>query len=681
MRLSQTGDVAVFGGNGAYGILAQSLGGGGGLIDDLFAGTAGGSGRGGSIDLMINGQVFAPGAGSTAVAAQSLGSLGGGNITINALGAIRGGSGSGAGILLAGGLNNLVTVGTSVSAVSGLAVVGTTGNDTIVNNGLAVGNFRLGGGTNALINAVGGTVITIDTIDLRDGAGSNGIFTNSGTLLLGQSASKYPIDLLAGDKLVASTFGDPATDVMLGTTVISAVALDGDLVMTPTSKSVWDVAFGPYASDRINVTGNAAVNGTADVTLTWLQDKKPVTLISTGGSAIDNGLKVKDTLALDFSIVTAAGAINLAFQSNFGLPFLNSNERALGGSFDSALTVGESAGIGRLLALLGNLSVGQEQTYKAIMAELDPELFVAPQLVQFDAARQFGEGVLGCRESGRAPRKACVWGYAGLNSFDRGTDRGDFHFRQSTANRLRAGVEVPVGADWTIGAALGFDDLGEMRFDGDRAFADGEAIHGGIAVGRSFGAQGAGSARLALTGGVQSTDMTRQQSVFVSSVGNSHYKTDYVGATADIGYSFGTGMVFVRPAVTGSMFRLGQRSFAEEGLGGLGITGVKGHSWIGTVSPGATLGARLSRMATVSVNAGGVFHDRGSVSAPLRLVGANPASDPAIINSRFDKSAWTGGLDLVLGGTGPVSIDLGYQGEFGRSVISHNGRLMLKARF
>ena len=680
VRLTQTGDVAVLGDH-ATGIIAQSLGGGGGRIDDIFSGTAGGVGRGGTIDLLLNGQVYAPGAGSVAVTAQSLGSRGGSNINITALGSLRGGSGTGVAAIIDGGKDNLLTSNVALSAVSGNAVTATSGNDTVINNGLAVGNFRLGAGTNALINSAGATLVTIDTLDLQDGVGSSGTFTNAGNLMLGQSASKYPVDLAAGEALPIQFAGEPKTDLLSGTAVISRVALDGNIVLTPTSHSVWDVAFGPYASDKISATGNAAVNGTADVTVTWLENNKPVTLISTGGSAVDNGLKVKDTLALDFSIVTAPNAINLAFTSNFGLSFLKTNERALGGSFDSALVAGNSGGIGRLLALLGNLTAGQESLYKSIMAELDPGLFVAPQLVQFDAARDFGSNVLGCREVDRRDNRACVWGYAAANRYQRSTDRGEYRFDQHDGNRMRMGVELPLGADWQAGAAFGYDDLGDMRYDNDRAIADGEAVHAGVALARSFGDRGQGTAKLSLTGGLQTVDLTRRQSVFVSAVGSSHYQTDYLGGTAEIGYSVGTGPLFARPSIEGSMFRLGQGRFTEQGLGGLGIAGLRHHEWIGTVSPRMTVGARLGTSATFSLNAGGVFHEKSVITAPLRIIGANPSADPAMIRSRFDKTAWSGGFDLVVGNSDKVSVDLGYRGEFGKSVTSHDAHFTFRAKF
>lgn len=129
------------------------------------------------------------------------------------------------------------------------------------------------------------------------------------------------------------------------------------------------------------------------------------------------------------------------------------------------------------------------------------------------------------------------------------------------------------------------------------------------------------------------------------------------------------------------MFRLGQGRFTEQGLGGLGISGLSHHEWIGTVSPRMTIGARLGRSSTFSLNAGGVFHDKSVITAPLRLIGANPAADPAMIRSRFDKSAWSGGFDLVVGNRDKVSVDLGYRGEFGKSVTSHDAHFTFRAKF
>jgi hypothetical protein len=274
-----------------------------------------------------------------------------------------------------------------------------------------------------------------------------------------------------------------------------------------------------------------------------------------------------------------------------------------------------------------------------------------------------------------------VWGYAASARYHRNSERGDYRFLQESGDRMRMGIEWRVESGWKVGAAFGYEDLGTMRYDSGRAQAKGEAVHGGIAVAKSFGDRDQGMASVSLTGGLQTVDLSRRQAIFVNATGTSHYKTDYLGTTAEIGYSFGAGSLFARPSIEGSMFRLGQRQFVEQGLAGLGVTGLNHHEWIGTVSPKVTLGARLGSAGTLSFNAGGVFHDKSAITAPLRLIGANTAADPAMIRTSFDKSAWTGGMDLVIGNSDKVSADFGYRAEFGKSVTSRSVHFTVRAKF
>ena len=388
IRLAQTGDVTVLG-DSAYGILAQSLGGGGGLIDGVFQGTAGGVGRGETIGLDFDGGIIAFGVNSTAIMAQSLGSLGGNNITIGATGDVRGGSGSGAGIALDGGADNLVTINSSLSAVSGRAMTGTYGNDRLENEGLTVGNVLLGGGNNLVHTAADATFLTIDTLDLRDGAGSTGLFDNDGTLLMGLAASRVPIDLLNGTTFAPPMITNSKTDLLVGTSVISHVALDGDFRQSASGVMNYDIAFGPYASDRIDATGSAAADGTANITLTWLENNRNVTLISTGAGGIDNGLNPVDTIAIDYGILANAAGIHLTLATDFAQDFLNHDEQEIGRNLNSSVTVGGASGIGRLLALIGNLTAGQEDIYAGIFAELDPESLLAPTIAQLELGARF----------------------------------------------------------------------------------------------------------------------------------------------------------------------------------------------------------------------------------------------------------------------------------------------------
>src|SRR5690606_37364763 len=145
---------------------------------------------------------------------------------------------------------------------------------------------------------------------------------------MGLSAPRLPLDLAAGE-----TFGDldgrgdPAFNLLYGTRVISTVALNGDFVQTADGRMAFDVAFGPYGSDRVDVTGDAVVDGAGDITLTWLENAEPVTLFATGGAGVDHGLEITDTLAMDYRVLADGTGVHLAFTSDFGQPFLNADGR------------------------------------------------------------------------------------------------------------------------------------------------------------------------------------------------------------------------------------------------------------------------------------------------------------------------------------------------------------------
>ena len=93
VTIVQQGDIRTIGAN-TYGLLLQSVGGGGGWVDGGFAGAAGGAGAGQALSFDYIGDILSTGQDSTAAFAQSVGRTGGGDITGSLDGAVRGGSGS-----------------------------------------------------------------------------------------------------------------------------------------------------------------------------------------------------------------------------------------------------------------------------------------------------------------------------------------------------------------------------------------------------------------------------------------------------------------------------------------------------------------------------------------------------------------------------------------------------------
>jgi autotransporter-associated beta strand protein len=264
VTVASAGDIGTEGAN-AYGIFAQSVGGGGGLAggigtiteiidrafglnfagsvggngsggavtvtqagtirtlgvaaDGIFAQSAGGQGLGGTVDITLNGNIFALGEGSNGILAQSSGIEGTGNITVTIdSGAVVGGSPggddittAGAGVLILDGNSNRVTnrgTITTTAGVAGFAVRATGGNETLHNFGTLTGSVDLGTGTNALINAAGGLFESGATIQL----GAGNAFSNSGLLSPG-GAGLLQTSTLTGNLLHTGT---PALLIDLG---------------------------------------------------------------------------------------------------------------------------------------------------------------------------------------------------------------------------------------------------------------------------------------------------------------------------------------------------------------------------------------------------------------------------------------------------------------------------------
>ena len=148
----------------------------------IFAQSAGGTGSGGSITVTNSGNILAEGANSDGISAQSVGGTGGGNISVTVLsGTVQGGRGTGSAVrIMEGSTNTLTSYGTITSkdGLAGNAIIGTSGNDTINNYGTLTGTVNLGTGTNAFHNDVNATFNSGTSVNL----GTGNMLTNAGTL-------------------------------------------------------------------------------------------------------------------------------------------------------------------------------------------------------------------------------------------------------------------------------------------------------------------------------------------------------------------------------------------------------------------------------------------------------------------------------------------------------------------
>ena len=309
-------------GAGAFGIIAQSVGGGGGIgvgpVSGLPAFLAGaGSGTGGDVSVTVNGGVYATGAGATAITAHSEGPDGNGDISVALMsGSVVGGSG-GAGVsFLAGRTNRLENHGlvTTMDDIDGLALSGTTGDEAIDNAGGVIGSVELGTGTSSFANRQGAFFYAGPNVDL-----GGGILDNAGLLAPGGPGSRM------------------------------TTTLSGSLVQGATG--VLDVTLDPRSgsTDRILVSGTADVGGTFNLGIINAGNAKPgsfrhTVIEASGGIGPDRPVIVTPPSAVATYSVTVpdANRMDLAYSVNFAPAGLDPNQRSVALTVDAI----QRAGIG-----------------------------------------------------------------------------------------------------------------------------------------------------------------------------------------------------------------------------------------------------------------------------------------------------------------------------------------------
>ncbi len=236
INVAHSGNITTLG-DAAHGIFAQSAGGSNGL--------------GGKVEVSLSGDVIAQGAGSAAIFAQSTGLRGGTNILVNiASGTVQGGSGSGVGVRIADGANNTLINHGTISSRSGAAIIGTGGNETINNYGTVIGSVNLGAGRNAFNNYLGATLSLGGMFNL----GAGNVLTNRG--------------LVRGSGQV---IGDVVNLGMLSPgSSAGSLTIGGNLTLLPEASLTFDLGGWQQGSsyDFVRVTNFVQFAGTLSLSLT-----------------------------------------------------------------------------------------------------------------------------------------------------------------------------------------------------------------------------------------------------------------------------------------------------------------------------------------------------------------------------------------------------------------------------
>ena len=449
VTVTSTGNITTAGTYGGNGITALSLGNGAVTVTST-----------GNITTAVNNAVGI-------YAASSGGPIA---VTIKS-GTVSGGSGSGAGVDLVGGTTNTLTNFGTVTALSGLAIKGNTGNNTVNNFGTVIGNVILGSGANAFNNMAGGFFNSGATVNL--GAGNT--LTNAGTLSPG------------------------------GAGVIQTTALTGNLVQTATGRLFTDINIAGATSDRVNVSGTANLAGAVQVqVLNPAFGAFQQTIVSAAGGATNNGLALLASPALQAQLVfpNATDVVVKSTGINFVTPGLNNNQTSLGNALNGA---GHADGLGGPVFNFLLNGITSAQGYSLALTQLTGETATGSQQTTFDAMNLFMGTMLDPSSRGPAPAPG-----GGASGYAAEGDASAY----ASAGRQRTGAErdayamftkappavVPFEQRWSVWAA-GFG--GSQTTDGNATVGSNNTTSSvfGTAVGADYRISPYTVAGFALAGG------------------------------------------------------------------------------------------------------------------------------------------------------------------------------------
>ena len=434
VSLVQTGDVLLQGPR-STGIILQSIGGGGGLVDDLFAGNAGGTGTSGTVELTLNGSLLATGAQGSGVFLQSAATGAQGAITFTfASGkSITAGTG-GTAVAFAGGAANLFTNNGSIGGADGItarAFTGTNGNDVLNNNGTVTGNLDFGSGANAFNNNASGWVNLGPQFLL--GAPGN-LFTNDGVLLPGGFGLAQRTDM-------TGSFTQTANGITFG-----------------------EIDFANYNIDQVYLNGAASLAGRWDITLLNPQLIRAVTttqvLVNATGGVTNNGLQLTtppsqvvtyQLLFPDANNAVLSYDVNFSTNNGYGRNLVE-----VGNYINRIQNAGSSPALAdTIIRLLYEPTV---EGYRDLLSQLGPDFYAEQQAEFIRGGLRFAETMLSSSGWRIPDGKRRHWWFDFVSSDTFHDDFEDYKAVRHQTIGIATGFEQQFADSWSAGIAVNLED-------------------------------------------------------------------------------------------------------------------------------------------------------------------------------------------------------------------------------
>ncbi len=655
-------------GAGAYGILAQSVGNGGGLgvvNGGLYASAFGIPGNSsitlpGTVSVTASGTIQATGANAVGIFAQSaaINRDGGGmtqygqpiSITIN--GQVQGGSGAqGYGVWSSGGASNTLTInaGSSLSALSGNAIYQSQfGTLDVSNAGTVSGSYALNGGT--FSNASGATLVTGATA-------AAALTVNAGRMRIGAPGS------------------------------FSQTAMTGNLQQTATGTTVVDADFSGRRTSLLTVTGNASLAGTILPAITTVLPNIPLPVMTVQGTLSGLPAGGRSTLFGYGTSQSGNQVLLSATSADFtpaGLP-LSAAREAVANHLQSAWEAGGTPALGGLFALLGNTADASPSAYAAQLQQLSPNAAFAPGARALANAGSFANATLSCPgfqgTSAMLVEGSCGWMRATgrTTSQTSGNGIGTYTLDGMT---WQIGGQKEVAPGFLIGGSLAYEESWLSSSDG-LTKGNGQAGYGALTAKYQTGPWLFAASAF---GGAGQFNTERYIGLpGYTGVAKGSPDTSNVGVLLRAAYTVGTETLYLRPNLNLSVVHVSTGSYAESGAGALNLSVSGASQTVAVATPMLELGGRVvlgpDLLLRPYAAAGMSLQSTNGWSQTARLASAPAGASGFTTTLPIDPVAGRVAVGVQLYTTRQIAFRLQYDGEFSGTLTSHAGSFVASIGF
>ena len=518
-------------------------------------------GAAGAISIAYDGEIRASGVDAHAVLVNGPGMN---TVSLNGGGMVQGGSGSGAGVMAASpaGATTTINNGAGLSALSGLAIRGGAGDETVNNSGTVIGDILLGSGANAFNNLPSGALYSSSAVTL----GAGGVLTNDGTVNPG------------------------------GAGAAQATVLDGDYVQTAGGVFSIDVGAG---GDFLEVSGAADLAGVVEASLSGLGARsQEITILSAAGGVADNGLSLQLSGGLDNSFLFDVELLtpnpnDIVLAIDFGIPTagLNPNQANIADN----LLDGAVAGDGVLPVLNGLVTgVASVAELQGALDQLSPEIYLNTEKATLFAAAAFADSLFECGRPGSARAAVaedyCVWLHAEARTLDEETTTQNIGFDEDVAV-ISGGVQYALTSDLALGVGVNYES-GSLEAGG-HAEASVDRVAGGVSAHYRPGPVSLSGVAFA---GTSNHGDVRRSIAFGDFVGVASGEQDifFAGAALRAAYRFERGRLYFNPVADLAYSYLDADDVIESGVDAACLDIEGGSDGALSMSSALEIGAELA---------------------------------------------------------------------------------------